>query len=732
MIKEATKADTEGKEPSGLDETELFEKLTDWYQADDEHSAKWRKEARDDFDFYAGRQWKDEDRAFLEGQKRPVITFNRCIAIIKSVCGLEINSRHDTIYLPRESDTEEVRANEILTATSNWMADNCDAEDEQSEGFQNTVICGMGWTEALVEHETDPDGAYDENSIDPLEMRWDRNARSKNLADAKRLWRVRTMPVRDAMEMFPDINVDDLDASSWAAPDDAAAEGSTKTREQKRKREENSSQYDPRDEVTIVHAQWIEKEDYWRVDHPKFEGPAVMGQAPRLAGYETLDLSESEYAEYKKLSEERGLPPAEAVKLKRPVYKQAFLGNKILTGVQDGPAGNAFSWNCITGERDPNKGTWFGLIRVMRDPQEWANKFLSQTMHILNSTAKGGIIAEKKAFADIREAQRTYAKSDAITFAEENAIKEGRIMAKPGSGLAGPYVQLMEFAISAIRDVPGVNLELLGMRDANQPGILEHQRKQAGLTILATLFDSLRRFRKRVGRVRLYYIQEYFSDGRMIRIVGPDGRKFVRVTSDATFGKYDTEIDDAPTSPNQREQNWMIIQAVLPVIRDMLGPDEVVLLLEHSPLPAQITEALKTMVNDPEKKKAGQRRQQIEEKGEMTKIDAVQAQADRDKTSAVKNRAAAVLDLANAYAKGSEMKLNEARANETDRKATMDELLKQMTALAQDVINDTQSALPTPPLPPTAPIQQPQNMVTIDDLAAMADAQGLNGQGAQR
>ena len=138
-----------------------------------------------------------------------------------------------------------------------------------------------------------------------------------------------------------------------------------------------------------------------------------------------------------------------------------------------------------------------------------------------------------------------------------------KIMPKPGGGLTQGHVDLMHFAITSIRDCTGINLELLGQKDINQPGILEAQRKQAGMTVLATLFDSLRRFRKQVGRIRLYLIQTYLSDGRLIRIVGPDGARSLPLIRDNTAEKtvksstpidvVHEDEDDAPSAFRKKE-----------------------------------------------------------------------------------------------------------------------------------------------------------------------------------
>jgi len=680
---------------SQLSDNGAYTRLKEWFCLAESKSREWRKGANDDFGFVAGDQWSAADRKVLEDQRRPVITFNRCLTIAKAVAGMEINSRMDATYLPRgQRPGAIIQANEVLTAASRWMADQCDAEDEQSEAFQDATICGMGWTEERLDYEEDPDGKYIQQRIDPLEMFWDMEARSKNLVDTRYRFRARKMTFEDARAFADslgasDVQDDELNAG-WASGYETGDPQSVE--ERRLKKSESSGARDPKQEVTIVQAQWWERETYHRVADP------LSGQL--------LELTDDELEQYKVEAARLGFS-FDFVTQRRKVYKQAFLGGVILGGVRPSPIENGFSLNCITGERDHNKGTWFGLTRLMRDPQLWANKWLSQTLHILNTTAKGGILAETDAFKDQREAQDTYAQPDAITWVNPGAVANGKIMAKPGAGIPTAYVNLLEFAVSSIRDSVGVNLELLGQRDANQPGILEAHRKQAGMTILATMFDSLRRFRKIVGRNRLFFIQNYLSDDRLIRIAGPDGMKAVPLTRDATMGLYDVEIEDAPTSPNQREQTWYMISQIMPVFKNLMTPEAAIAILEYSPLPPKLVNTFKEMAQ-PKPNPEAEAAQKLMLAEKQSKIAETQSKAELNQATAAKTRAAAILDIATAGVHATNQELNRLKAQ-----ALIENMQRArgLSELGEWAVQPPVSSAPAPseapmmmPPPPPAPL----------------------------
>ncbi len=700
--------------PSQQADEALFLTVKEWILADIRHSNDWRKRATEEFDFVAGKQWPEAARAALEQQNKPETTFNKTNKFIRAICGIEVNNRQQTIYLPRDiHEPGEVKGNETLTALSDWMDDTCNAKRQQSRAFRDLSICGMGWCESAMSFDEDPEGLYDEARLNPLECGWDKNAREQNISDSKRRWHIRKMTLSEARALIPgvtdaeDVTDSDLNAS-WAAEvhETKQSGAGPKTREQKELREDNMAPDDPRREVYIVRVQWWEYEPYVKTVDPQ------SGQL--------TDMPVKEYRALKKQVKETAGVDLPGATMRRKVFKQAFVGDKVLQ-VGECPRPDGFTLQCMTGEPDDNEGTWYGLVRLLKDPQTWNNKFFSQLLHMINTTAKGGIIAEADAVDDAREFLASYAKADHVSIVRSGAIKGGKIMAKPGTAITGGIMQLLELADKAYTDVTGINLELLGLAAREQAGVLEAPRKQAAMTILATMFDSLTMFRQEIGRIRLHFIQTHIRDGRIIRIQGEEGYKAIPFLKQQSIGRYDVIVDDAPTTTNTKEKAWAGLSMILPAFSHMLTPQVAAVIVDYVPyLPSKLVEGLKAIALKPDPMAQQQ-----------AQIGMRQASADAAKTEAevAGTRADAILTMAKAGAE-------QAKAQATRWETLLGTLglgpKAPQTQQEGDVIGPTPGGpSPVPELgsQPIAPEEAAPQMPVPNggDMAAVVPPAGLNG-----
>ena len=205
------------QEPGKYTTPEELEKLLQRaivdYKTSRDHFQEWRQEAAECYDFVASHQWSEEDKQVLADQSRPAITFNRIGPFIDSVCGLEIGNRQDTQYIPRQVGNSGV--NDLLTSAAQWVRDDCDAEDEESEAFRDVIVCGVGCAGTRMDYDDDPDGMIVIERIDPLEKFPDPSARKQNFADARFDMRCKDIPLAAAQSMFPDVDSIDLHAQ-WA------------------------------------------------------------------------------------------------------------------------------------------------------------------------------------------------------------------------------------------------------------------------------------------------------------------------------------------------------------------------------------------------------------------------------------------------------------------------------------------------------------------------------------
>lgn len=528
-----------------------------------EHCEKWHREARDDYAFVAGDQWEDEDLQVLESQDRPAVVFNYSEKMVDAVCGAEVSNRQEAIYKCRGIETAGVA--ELYTNAARWVRDECLAEDEETDSFRDDLICGMGWTETKMDYTENKDGMPIIDRVDPLEMLWDPASTKPGVSD--RRWDARQIWMDDALiaMRWPNkliMTNDSGDGKMWHVQEgnryNAAVNGDTSSDVDEDKRIDQTLVYD---------YQCFEYEYYYRVD----DGSG--------------NIQEVSMTDFTKLKDRIDAFGLKYVKLWKKVYYRAFLTDDSILEVAKSPVQVAFMRQCITGKRDRNKNMWYGLTRVMKDPQRWGNKWLSQIMHIINSNAKGGLLLEIGAVADPKKAQEDWARADGVVVLNEgglNKIKEKTMSAYP-NGLA----QLMEFALNALPQVTGINLEALGLANRDQANVLEQSRKQAAYGLLAPIFDSLKRYRKEQGKLMLFFIRTFISDGRLIRVGGPGSEQYLPLTKQPDTLNFDIIVDSSPTAPDVKQATWNSLMQILPVMMKEglpIPPD----LLKYAPLPTPL------------------------------------------------------------------------------------------------------------------------------------------------
>ncbi|WP_455480483.1 portal protein [Bartonella sp. B12(2025)] len=563
----------DSKKVTNFNDYELYKRLKSWYSEDIEHVNEWREQAREDFDFYNGRQWAEEDLAVLKTQRRPVMTFNRIAPLVNAIVGAERNNKREVQFQPRQVGA--AISNELLTGAAEWFRDEAEAEYADSDAFQDMVICGMGWTDTRLDYETNPEGKPTIRRLDPLKMVWDVNAIRPNLVDAQRLWYVDRKPVEDAQNLFPDVAFEDLNAD-WATDSTTSCEDYHVSLDVYNDNSNSPSEpFSRKQYVTLVECRWFEYETYYK---------ATDLQTGQMRNY-----SKQEFEQLQMI-----MPQLKGVRFNKKVVKRAFLGRRLLAKpdrplAPDGQLG----WECITGTLDKLKNQFYGIVRPAKDPQKWSNKYFSQVMYILNSQAKGGLMAERDAFDDERQALESWARTDTITWLEKGALTNGRVQSKPSAQFPNGFFQLFNESREAITHVTGLSAEFIGTREVNQANVLENTRRQSTLNLLAGLFDNLKLYRCRQGKIILYLIQNYLSDGRLVRISGPENAQYVPLTRESvTTLEYDIIVDDSPTSPNEKERTFAAVTQMLPLLGGFITHDMIPDILKLSPLPATLVASL--------------------------------------------------------------------------------------------------------------------------------------------
>ncbi len=592
--------------------------------------SEWRLEAEDDFKFYAGDQWKKEDEDRLDEGRVPVV-FNRVAPVIDNISGSEVKARGEIGFFPRE--VGDVEKSEVLSGAGAWFLDKSGASFVESEAFSNAMICGKGVTETRLSTDENPKGDPYEEAPDPLEIGHDKHATRRNLVDAKRVFRVREISLQDARDLAGD---DKAEAAAlhadWIYLD---VRNKVENPDHEDYGQENPGGVGPDKQIVrVVEVQWKQKKKYWVTEEPD-----------EMGGVRVVELDEEQ-----KKAVEQLIPGLQFARASKMEIWQATIGNEFITEPELAPSQKGFKWEFITGKRDRAKSSWFGMMRPMKFPQRMVNSFLSMMQFIIASNAKGGFLAESGLTDDPRAFERDWSSAAGVSWVPPGALSgDGRgggakLMMKPQAQIPPGYAQLLQVAMDGISETTGVNAEMMGMRDIQGSGIAEYQRREAAMTVLASLFDSLRAYRVKHGAVVLEYVLEYLSDGRIIRITGEDGAKNVPLTKEPGTVEYDIVVDETSATPNAVEKAWSTMMQMLPMMADKMDREDWIEAMRHSPLPSAYVEKLAAKGEEPptpEQQQQMQMQQELEMRGAVATVRRAEAEVTKTEAEAAKTGAAA-------------------------------------------------------------------------------------------
>jgi hypothetical protein len=555
-----------------IDETEMRR----WFKEGKDFSSDWRDETRSNYDIIAGRQWSSEEIEYLQERLRPALVFNRVAPVVNAIRGHFIVNQPETKFLPREIGDQGVV--DVANAGISWVDELCNADHHIADMLVDAAASGMGWIEIRMDFHSDPDGKLiSAERISPLEMIWDPASTSVNLMDSRYRMRGRWMDIEEAESLFGKKVRDISLGYGESGVNDLEIPLQVETSPERYREDLNSNQWirPHLNEIYVIQGQYWENDTSYQFADPQ------SGKKTEVDSKTASRL------------EKMGFPTQKIPKRK---YYQFFSAGGEFLIHEPAPYQDGFTLLCCTVNRDVLKNTWYGIVRAMVDPQKWSNKFLTDIQDFVASNRRGGAFVEEDAFVDPRRAEELWNDPSGLILLQSGSLASGKIQERNPIAYPMGLDRLLQFAINAIPDVTGVNLELMGMVDRNQPGILEAQRKQAGLTILAPLFDSIKLLLKERGRVALWFMKNFVADGRLLRITGPDGQQFIPFLLQGDVTKFDISVDTAPTSPDMKSQTFRVLSDLVPYMAK-LGippPGEI---FQYLPIPATLAQKWQESVN---------------------------------------------------------------------------------------------------------------------------------------
>lgn len=474
--------------------------------------APWREHAYEDWEFYSGIQWSDDEIAKMNAKHKPYLTINTIKPQVKVLKGFQRNNQMD-LRVFSEDDTPEADETAIALskAIKSVQRDNY-SDIIFSRKFGMGQICGRGYSGGYVDFSDDPFGKIKHFYIDPFDVGFDLTAQAPDLSDMDYIYRFVHLTEDELLDRYPQADVTSL-----------------------KKAQGFNSEISPRQRFFA--SRTFESGDY----EPNRHGPACDQWTQRLhelrKSFPFLEywyrkrekvffIADPESGAFQSMNSKKAaealsaiVPGSFVVEHSVPRIHVQVLGNDGQV-LEDAPAmqeGSIFP--IFPYFPDTESLQYEGIVRSLKDPQRERNKRRSQLLHILSRLPQAGLFVEENAVKDWQKFNEGIREPG---FTEVVQSIAGILPVKMDTIPSFFYTMERE-AVEDMKEVSGVNPDLLGFKDKNPSGKAIALRQQQGLTIHGDAFDNLRLSWLLYGRWLVSSIRAFYTYEKYFNLIASDG-----------------------------------------------------------------------------------------------------------------------------------------------------------------------------------------------------------------
>jgi flagellar biosynthesis chaperone FliJ len=171
---------------------------------------------------------------------------------------------------------------------------------------------------------------------------------------------------------------------------------------------------------------------------------------------------------------------------------------------------------------------------------------------------------EEDAVEDIVDFEEKWAKTDAVITMRSGSLQAGKVQEKTRPALPTGLQDIVALSEKGIAD-NGVDPAFLGDVGAQETGILYKRRIRQILTKFWWVADANTLYQKEDARLCADLMRIWIQNntGEIMRLTGQDGvDEFVQLSEDMLAPEYDIDIQEAPESPEDKQETAMLVGAM--------------------------------------------------------------------------------------------------------------------------------------------------------------------------